>query len=479
MNFTKTILEGIKNWAEKKFAKVEKDLANKQPAGDYVLKSKISEITVTSIDGKTGDVTTNIEDKLDKENPVGTGYFSMNRRTNSVIGSNSHAEGNSNIASGYGSHAEGGYTEATGIYSHAEGEYTEATGDYSHAEGTRNKATGNYSHAEGGYTKATGNSSHAEGHYTEATGYCSHVEGGNTVASGRMQHVQGKFNIEDAENKYAHIVGNGTSGGIFRSNAHTLDWEGMGWFAGGLKVGGTGQDDESAVEVALKTDIPEITVTSVNGMTGDIIIENNKQLTAMSSLITQELSDTLAIADLAGVITEQYQHINIYNDTKYHMINIKYSGGSIGLFGSEGYISIYVKSYTDSNNARLILSTDHMHYDVAVINGTFSQTPYYYVDENKVLLKGNNVEYIPTTDYSPTTKKYVDDSTADKISTPSVIAAGQTIIVKTVDENGKPVEWEAVDPWVITSSTEGSTKKFKLTINDDGILTIAEIVNEE
>jgi len=57
----------------------------------------------------------------------------------------------------------------------------------------------------------------------------------------------------------------------------------------------------------------------------------------------------------------------------------------------------------------------------------------------------------------------------------STAAVGQTIVVKAVDDSGKPTEWEAVDPWVITSSTEGSTKKFKLTIDDSGVLTATEI----
>ena len=34
-------------------------------------------------------------------------------------------------------------------------------------------------------------------------------------------------------------------------------------------------------------------------------------------------------------------------------------------------------------------------------------------------------------------------------------------MVKAIDENGKPTEWEAIDPWIISSSTEGSLKKFK------------------
>lgn len=70
-----------------------------------------------------------------------------------------------------------------------------------------------------------------------ASGDYSHTEGYYTVASSDYQHVQGKFNIEDTEDKYAHIVGNGTS--ITEcSNAHTLDWQGNAWFAGGLSVNG-------------------------------------------------------------------------------------------------------------------------------------------------------------------------------------------------------------------------------------------------
>ena len=52
-----------------------------------------------------------------------------------------------------------------------------------------------------------------------------------TTASSYRQHVQGKYNIEDSNSIYAHIVGNGTSDSD-RSNAHTLDWSGNAWYAG-------------------------------------------------------------------------------------------------------------------------------------------------------------------------------------------------------------------------------------------------------
>ena len=75
------------------------------------------------------------DNKMDKTNPTGTGSFSMNRKSGTVIGDNSHAEGFNTTASGNYSHAEGGKTTASGEYSHAEGSNTTAISGNSHAEG--------------------------------------------------------------------------------------------------------------------------------------------------------------------------------------------------------------------------------------------------------------------------------------------------------------------------------------------------------
>lgn len=58
-----------------------------------------------------------------------------------------------------------------------------------------------------------------------ATGEYSHAEGHGTVATGEAQHVEGTYNIEDTENKFAHIIGNGTNRDK-RSNAFAIDWNG-------------------------------------------------------------------------------------------------------------------------------------------------------------------------------------------------------------------------------------------------------------
>ena len=177
-------------------------------------------------------------------NTTASGYASHTEGNNTTAsGYYSHAEGDSTTATGYASHSEGDSTTAIGYASHAEGSGTTASGRYSHAEGNGATASGYYSHAEGMTTTASEGASHAEGRSTIASGMCSHAEGDNTKATSANQHVQGKYNIEDATNTYAHIVGNGTSNGA-RSNAHTLDWNGNAWYQGKLSQDGVPTEDK-------------------------------------------------------------------------------------------------------------------------------------------------------------------------------------------------------------------------------------------
>lgn len=141
-------------------------------------------------------------------------------------------------ATGQDSHAEGIRSKATGNFSHAEGVDCNAKEHASHAEGWGTTASGDSSHAEGRGPIASGESSHAEGTNTTAAGMCSHAEGTATIANGRNQHVQGRFNVADNDNKFADIVGNGSSEGLEteRSNAYALDWDGNLYLKGGVYV---------------------------------------------------------------------------------------------------------------------------------------------------------------------------------------------------------------------------------------------------
>lgn len=189
-------------------------------------------------------------------------YSHAEGNTTRSVGNHSHSEGEATHAEGQASHAEGYHARATklgahaegvgtiseGQASHSEGNSTEATADYAHAEGCDTVASAQAAHAEGYGCEATGLRSHAEGLHSKAVGQVSHAEGYGVIANGNNQHVQGKYNIEDTEGKYAHIVGNGSaedvvdeSGNITkrnRSNAHTLDWNGNAWYKT-LSLGGT------------------------------------------------------------------------------------------------------------------------------------------------------------------------------------------------------------------------------------------------
>lgn len=129
------------------------------------------------------------------------------------------------------------------------GTLNQASGNNSFAQGLSSKATGGGAFASGSMATASGSHAHAVGYNTIASGDDSYAEGYKTIAASDYQHVQGKYNVEDSNSEYAHIVGNGTTKSA-RSNAHTIDWDGNAWFAGKIYVGGTGQDDEAAVEVA-------------------------------------------------------------------------------------------------------------------------------------------------------------------------------------------------------------------------------------
>lgn len=241
---------------------------------------------------------------------IASGYSSHAEGSNTTAsGSSSHAEGDETIASDATSHAEGsGSISFNG--GHAEGRTTMAKGLVSHAEGygdrwpitlTGEASATTYTYNGGFYspmpvgsfvflannieklvqvtasteTTITVSETLSEESLNEedafniqgaAIGDFSHIEGHGTSAGGEAQHVQGKFNIHDNENKYAHIVGNGNA--LIRKNAHTLDWNGNAWFKGSVLIGGTGQDDANAKQLAtqeyVNENVPKFTYSTVD-----------------------------------------------------------------------------------------------------------------------------------------------------------------------------------------------------------------------
>lgn len=144
-------------------------------------------------------------------------------------------------------------TSTIGAHSSTFGEQLIAAGDCSHAEGYGSISAGLDSHAEGYKTQSIGTASHAEGYETIAPATGSHAEGNGTIAASAYQHVQGEYNIPDSENKYAHIVGGGTSISD-RKNIHTLDRNGNAKFAGTVTDGnGNSIQPEENIDIDFST----------------------------------------------------------------------------------------------------------------------------------------------------------------------------------------------------------------------------------
>ena len=76
-------------------------------------------------------------------------------------------------------------------------------------EGHKTTASGDQSHAEGNTTTASGNNAHAEGKETTASGYSSHAEGKETTASGYSSHAEGYKTV--ASSYQSHAEGNTTT----------------------------------------------------------------------------------------------------------------------------------------------------------------------------------------------------------------------------------------------------------------------------
>ena len=202
--------------------------------------------------------------KLDKNNPKGTGSLSLNRKAETSIGSYSVAEGHETTASGYASHAEGNRTTASGNYG-------------SHAEGTDTVANGSYSHAEGLGSQANNAVSHAEGEYT--------------IAKLRAQHVQGKYNV--ASNDYAHIVGWGESDSK-RKNIHTIDTKGNAEFAGKVTVG-------------------DVTPTAEGDLTSKGYVDEKYKFFTMTYDHSLNMDDLIAITDDAALNTAKAKVQKVWN----------------------------------------------------------------------------------------------------------------------------------------------------------------------
>lgn len=327
-----------------------------------------------------------LDSKYLENNLVAQNSISLGRTGD--IGMASVAIGIGVEASGNGSFAQGGGAKASGSSSHAEGTNTTASATSSHSEGESTTASGENSHAEGYGSLASGYGSHAEGSTTTASGVSSHAEGYGSKASSQFQHVQGKYNIEDKDRKYAHIVGNG-AGDAKRSNAHTLDWKGNGWYAGKLSQEGTPTDDKDLATKKYVDDnilLEQLPILRIDETNKRIYVNCNNMGTYKKYFVPNKYANV-------------YGFSFIYTNEDSSETEIALVGGAI----------------TKDDFILCTRNTDTLF--ILILGGT---DKYKYTKSTKTLEKGlygylkigNTQEYAPTNDYNPATKKYVDDKVA-------------------------------------------------------------------
>ena len=272
-------------------------------------------------DIESGEITADTSKKMDKENPSGTGSFSMNRKADTEVGANSTTEGTENVASGENSHAEGKTSTASGHASHAEGWNSKASGAQAHAEGS-STASGKNSHSEGTATKATSEASHAEGYYTIAGGGSAHAEGNNSSASGNSSHAEGYY--AHAEGASSHSEGQYTysEGTASHSEGEYSKAKGIDSHAEGNRTTALGKTSHSE---GLSTNNANTSRIQSDTSNADVISswESSKFSLAKGEASHVEGKDCMALGDYShsgGLATRAgYQSqtaIGEYNDNK-------------------------------------------------------------------------------------------------------------------------------------------------------------------
>lgn len=235
---------------------------------------------------------------------------------------------------------------------------------------SRNTASGYYSHAEGTGTTASGMGSHTEGTGTTASGQFSHAEGYETSASSDYQHAQGKFNIEDVNDKYADIIGNGTATGA-RSNAATVSWDGISWSKSDVRAGGTNQD-AAAHSLSAKQNATDNNLTTTDKTIVGAINELSADKQDTLQFYTESITDAPGYPSGSGIYKEQ---ISLGKNNYSQTINI--GGGNnlqnINLGGSAGTDGIITIGTTGNNNNQIQIGRDNtstaLEINAATLNG--------------------------------------------------------------------------------------------------------------
>ena len=309
--------------------------------------------------------------------------------------------------------AEEDDTYTIGFGSFAEGKNTKASGTYSHAEGNRTIASDYESHAEGDGTTASGPESHAEGSNTVASGSGSHAEGRNTGALGLYSHAEGVNTVASSE--ASHAEGDGTTASGRASHVEgRYNIADSSEYSYELIGSTTLYINKSATNYSFGTGI---TVDLINGK---CILHDKKPLTpsiGFKDCYVQSEDESKAYFILSS---KQNQYVDSSIECKASLVRIaKYS------------------------------SPVYMHY-VTIIGNGMSE----YTRSNAHTLDWDGNAWFAGDVYVGSTSGTNKDDGSKKLATEAYVDNKELIL---------------------KSTTPNSTKKFKITVDDTGSLSAAEV----
>lgn len=350
------------------------------------------------------------------------------------------AEGKYSRVNGEGGHAEGN-SSSSGLYSHAEGG-SQANGDYSHSEG-RSTANGENSHSGGRNCVADGECSFACGFQTEAKGDYSHAEGYYTIALDH-QNVRGRNNIEDAP-----VTGNDL--GTLESATYTTT---DGKTAYNFTKASDGYYTSANKGIVSSVSYGKVKFNFSATSTKVVIVAISYGEKNGDYGIISELDKDLPISNVGGYTNTLYSFYNKNASEEPRYITINVPKG-------QHYITFkYIKNTSVDKNGdyfkiRFCAHTQGSHYADIVGNGQYTSTR-----SNAYALKWNGDAFYAGNVYANVEKglgsnakegnKLVTNTELEtavnpKLDAPTTATTGQVIAVKTVDEDGKITEVEAVD----------------------------------
>lgn len=206
----------------------------------------------------------------------------------------------------------------------------------------------------------------------------------------------------------------------------------------------------------------DIPVTSVNGQTGDITT-----VTSWNELENKPFGEK----ETRELIAEAYDEesgISLYYSPLTCIRAPQANERAIVIINDKTYESVWEE--TDSGPLRAKIN-DYSDWDLFYYSDKISQNTFIPLQSIQIFALKNTIDLLD--------EKYLPDTIArvDKIiSAPQIAQIGQTIVVKEIDEDGKPIEWEAVDlptfkiTDFITDYAEGAAGT--LYLNTDGTITL-------